>query len=240
LTLGSIGLRDDQQAPQDNADISDSSHGTRVASIAGGKLRGVASKANLVMVKFRNAAVNPAKDDGVFKPRGVMDPALEDAFQFIISDVKAQKRNNNNDPTKKYVVNLSYGFRRSENPGKTAILQRALTECWNNGITVVIAAGNEGDESHLDEFTPQNLGAISNELITVGGVDREGKYFSGTNNDPTGGQGAVNLYAGAIDVISAVKTGDHDTSADTGTSFAAPAVVSLQFLLCLLRYASRV
>ena len=108
-TLDPLNIPSADQAPQDNTDYT--GHGTAVASIAAGKLRGVASKANLVVVKFKNAALNRnnPNNPGTVVPRGVMDGALEFALDFVISDVARLKRANNNDPNKKFVVNLSYG-----------------------------------------------------------------------------------------------------------------------------------
>lgn len=81
-------------------------HGTKVASVAAGKTRGVASKANLVVVKFKNSAKNPL-NRGAFLPRGVQDGALEYAFNWVINDIYNQKRQGN---AGKFVVNLSYGM----------------------------------------------------------------------------------------------------------------------------------
>jgi subtilisin family serine protease len=106
FTLDPLNIPFADQAPQDNTDFT--GHGTAVASIAAGKLRGVASKANLVVVKFKNAALNPNKPDTI-APRGVLDGALEFALDFVISDIARSKRANNNDPNKKFIVNLSYG-----------------------------------------------------------------------------------------------------------------------------------
>lgn len=95
---------DDQKAPQDNTDYT--GHGTKVASIAAGKNLGVASKANLVVVKIKNAAVNPLNPGSGFKGRGVTDSAIDYAFQYVIDDVAKQKTAN---PNMKFIVNLSYG-----------------------------------------------------------------------------------------------------------------------------------
>jgi subtilisin family serine protease len=109
LTLGGIrpSLPESFWGPEDMSDIS--GHGTQVASIAAGYTHGVASLANLVVVKFRNWArnpLNPGSDRLV--ARGVMDGALEDAFKFVFGDV-ARQRKKSNDPTQKYIINLSYG-----------------------------------------------------------------------------------------------------------------------------------
>lgn len=107
-TLDPWELARDIQAPEDMTDIN--GHGTLVASIAAGYTHGVASLANLVIVKFRNSAQNPLKpDDKTLKPRGVSDSALEAAYQWIFGDIARQKKKEGADPNAKFVINMSYG-----------------------------------------------------------------------------------------------------------------------------------
>jgi subtilisin family serine protease len=106
-TLAGIPLSDDQKGPEDMTDIN--GHGTMVASVAAGYVSGVASKANLVVVKMRNSAKNPNKPSNPnLLPRGVMDSALEFAFAWTIDDIRRQKLQNT-DPNARYIINLSYG-----------------------------------------------------------------------------------------------------------------------------------
>jgi hypothetical protein len=79
-------------------------HGTLVASVAGGINQGVASGANLVIIKFRNAATSPLV--GKLQLRGVTAAALRDAWDYAVND--AIRRRNGGD-TGKFVVNMSYG-----------------------------------------------------------------------------------------------------------------------------------
>lgn len=111
--------------------------------------------------------------------------------------------------------------------GKIKILERALLRCKSQDITIVVAAGNEGRLHNLDEYVPQEFGNDDRfEMITVGGVDREGKYYKHTVNS-RGQGGEVNLYAGAVDVVGADANGKDNLASrtDTGSSLAAPAVV---------------
>jgi hypothetical protein len=102
-------------APEDMTDVD--GHGTAVASVAAGNSNGVASSANLVVVKFKNAAKNPNNPDNPnFIKRGVTDSALDVAFGWVISDVARQRRDNNNDPNAKFIINLSYGKQRTIYP----------------------------------------------------------------------------------------------------------------------------
>ena len=76
-------------------------HGTAVASVAGGISQGVASQANLVIIKFRNAAANAVI--GRNQIRGVTAAALRD---YEINDIIARRNSGN---TGKFIINMSYG-----------------------------------------------------------------------------------------------------------------------------------
>jgi hypothetical protein len=110
---------------------------------------------------------------------------------------------------------------------KSIIMKRAFRKLWDMDVTIVICAGNEGRDITLDKLTPQIFGDATNELITVGGVNKEGLYYTDTINKADGGsKGEVNLYAGAIDVtVARHDQADDSTTISTGTSLAAPAVV---------------
>ena len=79
-------------------------HGMTVASVAGGITQGVASEANLVIVKFRNAATRPGI--GKQQLRGVTSGALRDAWDHCIDDVIDRR---NRGDKGKFVINMSYG-----------------------------------------------------------------------------------------------------------------------------------
>ena len=241
LALGS--LSDDQKGPEDMTDIN--GHGTMVASIVAGYISGVASKANLVVVKMRNWAKNPQNPESdKLIPRGVTDSALEFALSWTFKDIEQQRRQNT-DPNAKYVINLSYGkwyhpqglwqtiltrslgWIKEIAQGKINIMERALRKCKDKDITLVIAAGNEGAIRTLDTLTPQAFGTDDRfSMITVGGVDQAGRYYRDTvQGNGQGGQ--VDIYADAVNVVAAKHDGEDDsTTSATGTSAAAPAIVS--------------
>jgi subtilisin family serine protease len=79
-------------------------HGTAVASVAGGITQGVASGANLVIIKFRNAATSPRI--GKLQLRGVTAAALRDAWDHSINDIIDRR---NGGDTGKFIINMSYG-----------------------------------------------------------------------------------------------------------------------------------
>lgn len=108
---------------------------------------------------------------------------------------------------------------------KDIIMNQRLQQCWGQDIVTIVAAGNSGPSEFLDENTPQRLGTPNNALITVGGVSNDGVFWPQTTID-RGQGGSITVYAGSVNVVMASYTSDDGTDTDTGTSFAAPAVVS--------------
>ena len=100
-------VRGDIPAPEDLTDYH--GHGTQVASVAAGVSQGVASQANLVIIKFRNAFTSSIT--GRFQIRGVTDSALEDAWSYAINDALARKAAGD---TGKFIINMSYGKASSQ------------------------------------------------------------------------------------------------------------------------------
>lgn len=104
-------------------------------------------------------------------------------------------------------------------------------------VVVVIAAGNNGQDGHhyLDATVPQALGTANNDLITVGRVESDGSLWIPTTPERLGPLGAgraggsMTVYAQAKDVLTYSNKGVVELS--TGTSFAAPAVVSIVLLV---------
>jgi subtilisin family serine protease len=102
-----LRLEPDQSLWADENIFDWNGHGTAVASVAAGKTHGVASNANLVIVKFRNAAknpLNPTSDRYVI--RGVTWSALMNAWNWVQDDVNSQRSKGNNG---KFIINMSYG-----------------------------------------------------------------------------------------------------------------------------------
>lgn len=106
-------------------------------------------------------------------------------------------------------------------------MDRNIPFAQQNDITVVVAAGNDGQSpSFLDQTSPQNLGTTENALITVGGLEKDGSLYPDTTSD-RGNGGALTVYAAARDVLTASPEGDSATILSTGTSVAAPAVAGM-------------
>jgi len=107
LTLKPLGIKESDQAPEDMTDYHEKGHGTGVAGVVAGKIRGVASKANLFIVKFRNAAKNALKpDDDTLVIRGVTEAALQDAWDFCIDDIisRQEEKKKANQPVERSII----------------------------------------------------------------------------------------------------------------------------------------
>jgi serine protease AprX len=136
-------------------------HGTHIAGlIAGngnarpstdplvGKYIGVAPKANLIAVKAGD-------EHGAATVLDVID-----GLQFVTDYQKDYNIR---------VVNLSLRSTNAESY-KTDPLDAAVESAWFSGITVVVAAGNEGTASDAVSYAPANDPYV----ISVGGVDDQG------------------------------------------------------------------
>jgi serine protease AprX len=130
----------------------DNGHGTHVAGIIGGngfsskgKYKGIAPECDFIGVK-------------VLDHRG--DGNISDVLaglQWII------------DNKKKYnirIVNISVGTSAKDNLDENSLLVRGVNAVWDNGIVVVVAAGNNGP-GPMSISTP----GISRKVITVGSSD---------------------------------------------------------------------
>jgi hypothetical protein len=96
------------------------------------------------------------------------------------------------------------------------------------GMTVVIAAGNEGQNgTTLDQRTPQTLGTVDGGLITVGAVNNNGSLVPSSMPEKPGIGGSLTLYAQGTEVVCASNSllSEGDTQTRDGSSFAAAQVV---------------
>lgn len=130
----------------------DNGHGTHVAGIIGGngysskgKYTGVAPQCNFIGVKVLD-----------YRGDGNISDVLA-GLQWII------------DNRKKYnirIVNISVGTSSKDNLDENSLLVQGVNAVWDNGIIVVVAAGNNGP-SPMSISTP----GISRKVITVGSSD---------------------------------------------------------------------
>ena len=112
------------------------------------------------------------------------------------------------------VISMSLGA--SSDPG-TAV-HNAIIEAYNAGITLVAAAGNEGDgDPTTDEYS---WPAAYDEVIAVGATDKDDNIASFSNSGPF-----LEFAAPGVSVYSTYKNGGYDTL--SGTSMATPHVSGL-------------
>jgi subtilisin family serine protease len=228
-----------------------SGHGTVVAAIAAGIQYGVASNANLHLIKAsqRIRRKNPTETMDNYKSADTLIWALGkfwDHFQDLSEE--RQKRG--------AVVNLSWGlYVHQEDPKARNRVREKLMTWWNfyapqmekAGIVFVFAAGNRGEEFYergtLDQYFPSLLAVRSSSHILVGAVHEDGTLLPETRYETSGEgdeQPEITVWAqgSPIDVPYPAKppgAAPGDRSPPEGTSFAAPAVVSEAiFLLFLL------
>ncbi|MGM9924745.1 MAG: S8 family peptidase [Bacillus sp. (in: firmicutes)] len=188
----------------DPANFNDTNgHGTHVAGIIaadenGSGLVGVAPKAQLLIGK-------------------ILDKNGAGSYQHILDALFYVIRWRGPNGEKVRIVNLSLGGAEDIKELKMAILNATML-----GISVVVAAGNEGDN---DERTYEMAyPAAYNEVIEVGAVGKEKELAYFTNNNTE-----VDCVAPGIGILSTYKNGEYAVL--DGTSMAAPHVSGVLALL---------
>jgi subtilisin family serine protease len=182
-------------------------HGTHVAGIIGGSQYGVAKAVTLYAVRITDCMGGTSLGGGT---AGV---------EWVTNNVKMPA-----------VVNISLGA--DDSAPNASALNTAVTNLIAKGVTVVVAAGNDGDNAC--GYTPANVTAA----ITVGTTDP-----NTDQRDPNSNVGScVKLFAPGVNIVSAfpnialpplstctiLSTAAHAGSAKcTGSSEAAPHVAGV-------------
>lgn len=172
-------------------------HGTHVAGTIGSSTFGVAKKSNLIAVKVCDA-------------NGSTNTELILAgLEWVYEDAT-----NNTGRIEKSVINMSLGG------GDQPALTEAVQILYNEGFTIVVAAGN--DDEDAADYSPAN----SPDAITVGAVasDYTRASFSNWGKD-------VDIFAPGQDIISLGFESDTATAVKSGTSMATPHVAGLVLYL---------
>jgi subtilisin family serine protease len=167
-------------------------HGTMVATILA---RGLDSHVRIVSLRI---------DDPAGCPAGRVPPCQPSA-EPIAAAIRTA--------TAMHVDAINISMRLAEAPAIVA----AVHEATQQGILVIMAAGNEG------EARPGNLAmarAGFPNAVLVGALDAGGQPWSGTNRPVPGATDYAYSWERGVDVPTVLADG-HATTA-TGTSFAAP------------------
>lgn len=210
-------------------------HGTGVACVAAGLGTGVASRANLLLVKTENFFVNTIT--GEKRQPGIALPALQDAFSAIRDQASEQDM-----PYGKRVINLSLVLGADSMAGM--FLEFFFQRQEQEGTTIVMAAGNSGYDYSTNtvpmyqaEQSPQKFATDDNGYIVVGGTYHDGSIWEWTTA-PGGRPGSgssdstTSVWAQADDVYTCDANGASNAMRlRDGTSFAAPQVVSFRAFL---------
>jgi len=177
-------------------------HGTHVASTVGGKLYGVAKKIDLIAVKVLD-------DNGSGSWSGVIA-----GLDYVVVEYQTNK--------KPSVSNLSLSG------GKTTAVNIAVNNAVDQGVVVVVAAGNSN--TNACNYSPSS----AENAIVVGATD------IGTNSNQvqvdirsffSNNGNCVDLFAPGSDIIAAGITSTDATAVMSGTSMASPHVCGVAALM---------
>ncbi|WP_372369009.1 S8 family serine peptidase [Candidatus Uabimicrobium sp. HlEnr_7] len=171
-------------------------HGTHCAGTIAGQNYGVAPDAEIIGVKVLSGS-------GSGSWTGVMQGV---EYAALHADV----------------ISMSLGGRANPNGN---VVEDAVENAIDNGVTIVIAAGNEGPFAQ----TIGTPGTV-NKAITVGAIDKNGElaYFS-SRGVSVYLEEKPDIVAPGVDVLSAWKNGGTNTI--SGTSMATPHVAGLVALM---------
>lgn len=172
-------------------------HGTHVAGAAGGSSTGVARGATLISVRIAQCNTTVDVGDAVA------------GIDWVTGQVAATPS------LRPAVANLSFGGDAS---ALMAPLETAVGNLIAAGVTVVAAAGNDGESACSQ--TPARIGQV----ITVGAVGVTGSRSVWTGGQSSNTGSCIDLFAPGDSVRTASTANDTDLQTSDGTSFAAPLV----------------
>ena len=207
----------------------DNGHGTHVCGIIAGsgrhsqgRYRGIAPEAHLIVGKVLDSSGNGSI------------PHILDAIRWVIDNRQLYNIR---------ILNISVGSESTDVDEEKSILVQSVNAAWDNGITVIVAAGNNGPR-RMSVTSP----GISRKVITVGSSDDDKTIILGGNRIHNySGRGPTtrmipkpDIVAPGSDIISCCPPYYGKTSgytARSGTSMATP-IVSGAAALFLSKYPS--
>jgi subtilisin family serine protease len=171
-------------------------HGTAVAGVIGARDNGVDIVGVAPGVRIHSMKVLDRDGNGLLSD-------IVAAFEHMIWWKRSMHRQVQN----AVVANLSLGAYVGS--ARYTALDHAIRQATRNGITVVVAAGNEGEDATL--YTP----AHASEALTVGAADELNRITSWSNWGP-----AVQMHAPGSNILTTYL--QNKLARISGTSFAAP------------------
>ncbi len=178
-------------------------HGTHVAGIVAGR------------------SVNGSNITGIAPNASIMDVRVGDYYLTESDIIEGVEYAVTNDAD---IISMSLGGSPSTNDPLVDAVQNAS----DNGVTVVVAAGNDGSYGRETIGSP----GVAPEVITVGASDKSDRLAYFSSRGPTSLQHYVkpDLVAPGVDIESAAQ-GRNGTTTMSGTSMATPAVSGAAALL---------
>jgi cerevisin len=195
--------------PEGDADEDGNGHGTHVAGTIGGKIHGVAKKANLVAVKVLRSNGSGSMSDVV---SGVQWVAEAHALA-----VKEAQKASGSSKSKASVANMSLGG------GFSRALNMAVNAAVDAGVHFAVAAGN--DNRDACQYSP----ASAEKAITVGAttITDDRAWFSNYGK-------CTDVFAPGHNIKSTWIGSKTATNTISGTSMASPHVCGLMAYLLSL------
>jgi major intracellular serine protease len=150
----------------------------------------------------------------------VLDSNGSGSYRSIIQGIKWATKWKGKNGEKVRIISMSLGGSHNDSN-----LEQAILEACANGIVVVVASGNEGDNN--ENTFEYGYPALYNECITVGAINENKKiaYFSNNHKQ-------VDAVAGGVDVLSTYPPNQYARL--SGTSMATPHIAGALALLIKL------